>query len=307
MSFFLKPFNQALLHRFMTQTPGFIVICVATVLVAGCPSCASRPKSSELASEVPPAPATEFPIVSTNATPPSPAVLNALVASEASEPTPNSVSTNVALAKPATPSALVDSDTATTNSEQAEQDIEDDISTNAMEDLDDRYKLAIGDTINYQVLEDRDDPKTIPVTDSGDIEVPYMGRFPATGKTCKQLAEQLKVELQKKYYFRATVVVSVNSMASQGVIYLVGGVKAPGPMEIPRDDLLTISKAILRAGGFDDFADEKHVRITRKGDSGSDKIITVNVSAILDQGKIDQDVQIQPGDLIYVPEKTFRF
>ena len=178
---------------------------------------------------------------------------------------------------------------------------------NGMDGLDDSYRLASGDTINYQVVEDEDDVKTLPVTDSGDIEVPYLGRFPARGKTCKELAEQLKVELQKKYYYQATVIISVNSKASQGVVYLVGGVRSPGPLEMPRDDVLTVSKAILRAGGIDDFGDGAHIRITRQTESGTNIVFTVNYSAIVNKGKTKDDLQVEPGDLIFVPEKTFRF
>lgn len=182
-----------------------------------------------------------------------------------------------------------------------------DISTNAMDQLDNNYRLAVGDSVNYQVLEDQDDPKSLPVTDSGDIEVPYLGPYPAAGKTCKELAQQIKVELQKKYYYQATVVISVNSMVSKGVIYMVGGVRSPGPLELPRDDVLTVSKAILRAGGFDDFADQEHVRVTRKTPGGTNEVLTVNVSNVLNKGKTKDDLQAQPGDLIFIPEKTFRF
>ncbi len=106
-------------------------------------------------------------------------------------------------------------------------------STNAMDGLDNDYPLAIGDMINFQVVEDEDDAQGIQVTDSGDIQVPYIGRYPAMGKTCRELAYQLKTELQKKYYYHATVIISVKSMASKGVIYLMGEVRAPGPWSCP--------------------------------------------------------------------------
>ncbi len=35
--------------------------------------------------------------------------------------------------------------------------------------------------------------------------------IPLVGKTCKELALQLKVELEKEYYIRATVVLAVDS------------------------------------------------------------------------------------------------
>lgn len=188
-----------------------------------------------------------------------------------------------------------------------------DSSNNPMDLLDNTYRLAVGDSIDFQVLEDKQDPddsgepQTIVVTDSGDVEVPYIGRYPAEGKTCKELASQLKIELQKKYYYQATVIISVRSMASKGVIYIMGGVRNPGPLELPRDEAVTVSTAILRAGGFDDFADQKHVRVTRTTESGTNIVFTVNVSAVLDHSHTDQDRQAKPGDMIYVPEKTFRY
>ena len=179
-----------------------------------------------------------------------------------------------------------------------------------MESLDDKHRLAIGDKLSFRIVEDEEDPKPLVVTDSGELEVPYLGRFPADGKTCKQLANELKTELQKDYYYQATVVVAVDLMTkSRGKVYLVGPVRMPGPLDIPSDEVFTLSKAILRAGGFGDFADKHDVRITRKAAPGSsqDQTFTVDVGQILDKGKTQKDMVLQPGDLIYVPERSIRF
>ena len=57
---------------------------------------------------------------------------------------------------------------------------------------DDKYKLRVGDKISLQILEDRDLPKSLVVADSGELDVPYVGRVAAADKTCKQLADELK-------------------------------------------------------------------------------------------------------------------
>src|SRR5207247_10145905 len=69
---------------------------------------------------------------------------------------------------------------------------------------DDKYKLRIGDRVSLQILEDRDLPKSLIVADSGELDVPYIGRVTAIDKTCKQLADELKAQLEKEYYHRAT-------------------------------------------------------------------------------------------------------
>ena len=183
-------------------------------------------------------------------------------------------------------------------------------STNSMDALDDQYRLAIGDRISFRIEEDEDDPRPLFVMDSGDLEVPYIGRYPAAGKTCKELAQALKVELEKAYYYRATVIISVDLMTkSRGKVYLVGPVRMPGPEDIPSDEVLTLSKAILRAGGFTDFADKHHVKITRQGGAGEiDKeTLVVDVGEIFDKGKTENDVALKPGDLIYIPERLVHF
>ena len=142
------------------------------------------------------------------------------------------------------------------------------------------------------------------------MEVPYLGRFPAENRTCKQLARELKAALEKEYYYQATVIIAVNSMArSRGKVYLVGPVRMPGPQELPSDEVLTLSKAILRAGGFTDFADKHNVKITRQESTGkSDKVtLVVDVGQIFDKGKTEKDVALKSGDLIYIPERMIRF
>jgi protein involved in polysaccharide export with SLBB domain len=177
-----------------------------------------------------------------------------------------------------------------------------------MDALDKDHSLAIGDRLSFRIVEDEEDPKPLVVTDSGDLECPYIGRYPAAGKSCRDLARALKTELEKEYYFQATVIIAVDVMAkSRGKVYLVGPVRAPGPIEVPSDEVFTLSKAILRAGGFTDFADKKNVRVTRKSTGGAEQVFKVNVAEILDKGKTETDMKLEAGDLIVIPERSIRF
>ena len=180
--------------------------------------------------------------------------------------------------------------------------------TNSMDALDDAHKLAIGDRVSFRIVEDEEDPKPLVVTDAGDVEFPYIGRFPAVGKSCRELARTLKAELEKEYYYQATVLLGVDAMAkSRGKVYVVGPVRMPGPQEIPSDEVFTVSKAILRAGGFTDYADKKNVRVTRKGVGSAEQILKVNVAEILDKGRTEGDLKLEAGDLVVVPERLIRF
>ncbi len=203
-----------------------------------------------------------------------------------------------------------------TNTAGAATNLSQATTTNSASVLDDKHKLAIGDRLSFRILEDEEEPKPLVVTDSGDLEVPYIGRVPAENKTCRQLAAEIKVSLEKDYYYQATVILAVDLMTktTHGRVYLVGAVRLPGPVELPSDETLTLSRAILRAGGFTDYAKRDKVKVTRKGagDNGAAgkddiKTFTVDVGEIFDKGKIETDLNLESGDLIYVPDRMIRF
>lgn len=181
--------------------------------------------------------------------------------------------------------------------------------------LDDKNRLAIGDHLSFRIQEDLDDPKesldpkSLVVADSGEIEVPYIGRVRAENKTCRQLAAEIKTTLEKEYYYQATVTIALDLRAkTRGRVYLIGPVRMPGAQDIPSDETLTLSKAIMRAGGFNDFADRKSVKVTRRGGPGaSDQTFVVDVAQILEKGKTEKDLPLEPGDLIVIPERAIRF
>lgn len=174
--------------------------------------------------------------------------------------------------------------------------------TNSMTVLDDRKKLGSNDYISFRVVEDRDyESQHLRVNDNGELEVPYAGLIPASGRTCKQLAYAVKAALEREYYYNATVIIAVDrvSRESRGKVYVYGSVKGQGPQEIPADETYTISKAVIRAGGFGDFANKRKVKLTRK--SGQDVI--VDLKRVIEEGRTDLDVVLEPDDQIYVPQR----
>lgn len=178
----------------------------------------------------------------------------------------------------------------------------------SMAGLDTRHRLGVGDRLTYRVVEDKDKPVGIQVTDSGEVEVPYYGRVRAQGKSCMELAQLIKGRLEQDLYYKATVIVALDSIGRQtavspGRVYLTGAVRSPGAIEIPGDEKLTVSKAILRVGGFADFGNQKKVLLIRKSKDGKSTTTVVDVRAVL-EGQLDKDVEVEPGDTIRVPERT---
>ena len=208
--------------------------------------------------------------------------------------------------------------------------------TTNMERLDTTRELLIGDVLSFRIVEDEEPVTRLVVTDSGEVDVPYIGLTPAKGKTCKALAGLIKKQLEKDYYHKATVIVGLNYnlygsrsiatapratvanagrtaqarsqlLAKDGVT-IMGLVQTPGIYEIASDagDGVLLSHSILRAGGLQSFANDKKVRIIR-GSGKTKKTITVNLRAVMKNGELDQDVPIRRGDVIIIDRRTFNF
>lgn len=195
--------------------------------------------------------------------------------------------------------------------------------TNPMDSLDDKKPIAVGNLLEFRVLEDLDeetDAKTkagqgdqrpqnlLQVSDSGEVEHPYFGRVTAKGKTHKQLAAEIKQILEKDLYYQATVLISLaTSGKSRGKVYISGAVTKPGPFEIPVDENMTASKALSSVGLVEDRANITQIKLVRKPPEGApppDPIV-INLYEIR-QGKTDSDRVLEPEDQLIVPAVTSR-
>jgi protein involved in polysaccharide export with SLBB domain len=174
---------------------------------------------------------------------------------------------------------------------------------------DDKYKLRVGDKIAFQIIEDRDPARLLTIADSGEVDIPWIGRVAAVDKSCKQLADDCKAELEKEYYHRATVIIALETANRfLGRVSVWGCVKNQGAIDISVNENLKASQAILRAGGFGDFANRKAVKLVREVSPGlAAKTIIINMVEIIDKGKTEKDVVLQPGDTIFVPTSFVNF
>ncbi|MBV8901777.1 MAG: polysaccharide biosynthesis/export family protein [Verrucomicrobia bacterium] len=178
----------------------------------------------------------------------------------------------------------------------------------SMDQLDGTTHINVGDQLNFRIVEDEEQPVILTVSDSGQVEVPYAGKVQAAGKTPRELAYDVKRVLEGGLYKKATVLISLDrrTVQSPGTIYLTGEVSHQGPLEIPPNEQLTVTTAILRAGGFSDFANRRKVKVLRKIGSG-EKVYLVDVKQVLDKARGDLDFTVKPGDVIMVPARIINW
>lgn len=86
-------------------------------------------------------------------------------------------------------------------------------------------------------------------------------------------------------------------------IYVNGEVQNAGMHEFPRDEVVTVSQAVTTAGGVTERGSESRVTIQRSLQNGLEQILEVNLKRIR-RGK-DQDVRLEPNDIIYVSKSIF--
>ena len=173
---------------------------------------------------------------------------------------------------------------------------------------DDTRPIIAGDVLRFQVFEDEESPVYLRVNDQGYVDFPYVGRFKAQGLTCQKIVSELKTDLEKTYYYKATVFVAVEQENPiRGRVYIVGEIANKGPQGIPANVDFTLSKAILAAGGFTSYAKESRVRVIRDLKDGSQKTFEVDVEEIFETGDRDTDIVLEPNDFIIVPKSMINF
>ena len=65
----------------------------------------------------------------------------------------------------------------------------------------------------------------------------------------------------------------------------------------------TVARLILEQGGMTQFANPGKVQIQRTAPDGSKKTMLTDVGRILKEGAFEEDVPLQDGDVVIVPEK----
>ncbi len=185
-----------------------------------------------------------------------------------------------------------------------------------MDVLDNNRPISVGDTISIKIIEDRREALQQQVAVTGEVQAPYVGLINAKGKTCRDLAYNIKNELEKNFFTKATVVIAIDKLnerdqIAEGAIdlefYVMFGIVArQGKYDLPSNEDITISQAILRAGGFAQFANKERVKIVRKTPQGN-KTILVNVDGIMRKGDLERDIFIRKDDVIIVEELNWNF
>lgn len=157
----------------------------------------------------------------------------------------------------------------------------------------DRITIAVGAIPDNEVAQIRG---VYTVSDNGTINLLHIGEVRAVGLKPSTLQRSIEqTYISKEIYTRPNVLVSIDSVGDATMRQVtVTGVNKPGG--VPYQQGMTLSRAIMSAGGPTAFGNMKKVKLLRSGRAPTLHNLGTGI------GNPAVDVQVQPDDQIIVPE-----
>jgi polysaccharide export outer membrane protein len=163
------------------------------------------------------------------------------------------------------------------------------------------YLIGPGDSLDVFVWRNPDLSTTVPVRPDGRVSIPLVEDMVAVGKTPTTLARDIEAVLAE-FIREPTVNIIVRSTGGASQIQVVGSVTVP--QGVPYRDGITVLDAIVGAGGLSPFAAGNRATIVRTiGDRPLE--CRVRLDDLIKNGDISQNIRLQPGDFVIVPESSF--
>lgn len=162
------------------------------------------------------------------------------------------------------------------------------------------YVIGPGDTVQVFVWRNPELSVTVPVRPDGKISTPLVEDMVAVGKTSSLLARDIEKVLAE--YVRAPQVniIVTNPVSTFSQVKVIGQVT--NPQSVPYRQGLTALDAILAVGGLTQFAAGNRAKIVRKNEAGKNIEIKVKLESLVKKGKMAENKDLKPGDVIIVPE-----
>jgi polysaccharide export outer membrane protein len=167
------------------------------------------------------------------------------------------------------------------------------------------YHIGVDDQLQISVWHNPDLSVSVPVRPDGKITVPLIGDVVAGGKTPEEVAATIKDKLQS--YVRdpqvAVILTQLRSHEYLSRVRVTGAVRTP--VSLPYRQGMTVLDAVLAAGGITEFAAPDRTELHRKEGEDATKAYAIRLDKILQKGQLTTNYQVQPGDVITVPQRTF--
>jgi polysaccharide biosynthesis/export protein len=158
------------------------------------------------------------------------------------------------------------------------------------------YKIGAQDVLRIDVWKEDQLTRTVPVRPDGKVTLPLLNDVQAAGLTPMDLAGVI-MERLKEFINNPQVTVSITEINSRRV-FVTGEVTRSGAFPLLPN--MTVLQALSSSGGFTQFARTKKIYVLRVED-GKQVRLPFNYNDVVRGKKTEQNILLQPGDLIVVP------
>jgi len=165
------------------------------------------------------------------------------------------------------------------------------------------YIIGPGDRINVFVWRNEDISVTVPVRPDGKISTPLVEDMQAVGKTPTQLARDIEVVLAEFVRMPQVNVIVEEFVGTFGEQIRVVG-QAAEPQALAYRERLTLLDVMIEVGGLTEFASGNRARVVRS-ENGQRREIRVRINDLLNDGDMDQNIAMRPGDVVIIPGSFF--
>ena len=164
-----------------------------------------------------------------------------------------------------------------------------------------RYRLRRGDTFDLDFALSPEFNQTLAVQPDGYITLKGAGSIFVEGQTVPELTETVKAAYAKTLH---DPVIAISLKDFEKPYFIASGqVAKPGKYDLRSD--LTVTEAVAIAGGFNGQAKHSQVVLFRPLPGGGYEAKLLNVKKLLASRNLSEDPQLQPGDMLYVPQNAF--
>ena len=146
---------------------------------------------------------------------------------------------------------------------------------------------------------------SVQVRPDGRITTPLISDMPAVGKTPRMLADDIKAALGQ-YVTNPLVSVMVENFSGtySQQIRVVGATAKPA--SLPYRANMSLLDAMIAVGGLSEYAAGNRARLIRYDPAtGKQHEFQLKIANLLKRGDASANVQLQPGDVIIIPESMF--
>ncbi|MBI5144309.1 MAG: polysaccharide biosynthesis/export family protein [Candidatus Omnitrophica bacterium] len=161
-----------------------------------------------------------------------------------------------------------------------------------------KYTLGPDDVIEIEVRRHPEFSGQYTVNSEGKIEYKFVGDTYVTGLTKAELQEKL-TQILSEYIIEPEVNVRILAYLSK-VFYVVGEVNRPGKFYM-KGNTVTVREALVQASLPTQGAAMRRCRLITPNASGKNNYTDVNVYKLLYEGGLTSNLDMKPGDVLYVP------